>query len=124
MVDFPAGQSGEPDHGGLLPLEVGAGGLVDLDGLPVDVVGTAQREVQQPGGDRGVGEAVDEDEPAHVAVLGVGVERDRAVEAEVADADLVELEGLGAVCSSVLTLILYLGWATVAVTVRVPIFIR
>ncbi len=89
------GEPGEPEHRGPLAVLAGPSDLVDLDGLPVDVVGPAQGEVQQPGGDGGVGEPVDEDEAAHVAVLDVGVERDRSVEAEVADADLVELEGPG-----------------------------
>ena len=49
--------------------------LVDLDRLPVDVVGASQREVEQPGADGVVGQPVDDDESAHVAVLDVRIER-------------------------------------------------
>ena len=63
-----AREAGEPDDGRLLAVDDRAGRLVDLDRLPVHVVGPAQREVQQAGGDGGVGEPVDEDEAAHVAV--------------------------------------------------------
>ena len=48
-----------------------------------------------PGADRVVGQPVDEDEAAGVAVVGVGIERRSAGRGEVADADLVELERLG-----------------------------
>ena len=98
--------------------------LVDLDRLPVDVLRAAQREVQQPRADRVVGQPVDQDEAAGVAVLRVGIERDRLVEIEVADADLVQMQRLAARCSSVLTLTLYFGWTIVAPTVFAPIFIR
>ena len=94
IVDLPdTRQPGQPHHrrgGGSFC--AGAGGLVDPDVLPVDVVRTAQREVQQAGTDRDVGQLVDDDEAAGVAVVGVRVERDRPVEADVAHADLVELE--------------------------------
>ena len=96
IVDLP-----EPDRPvshttpGRWLFSLGAGRLVDPDVLPVDVVRAPQREVQQAGTDRVLGELVDDDEPAGVAVVGVRVERDRAIEAEVADADLVELERVG-----------------------------
>ena len=61
----------------------------------MDVLRAAQRKVQQARADRCVGHAVDQDEAAGVAVLVVRVERDRLVERQVADADLVEFERLG-----------------------------
>jgi hypothetical protein len=61
----------------------------------VDVLGAAQGEVQQTGADRCVGQPVDDDEAPHVAIVGVRIERDGAVKVEVADPDLIELEGLG-----------------------------
>ena len=80
--------------------------------------------MQQAGADRVVRQAVDQDEAAGIAVLAVGVEGDRAVEREVADADLVQLELLAARCSRVLTLTRYFRWVIVAVTVFAPIFNR
>ncbi len=68
--------------------------LVDFGRLPVDVLRAAQREVQHAGADRPVAEAVDDDEAAHVAVVGVRIERDRAIEREIAHADLVEMQRL------------------------------
>ena len=52
--------------------------------------------------------------PPSVAVLGVGVEGDRAIGGEIAHADLVELERSRCGCSSVLTFTLYLARGTVA----------
>ncbi len=76
-----AGQAGEPHaRPGCWPLSAARASRVDVERLPVDVLGPAQREVEQPGADGGVGQPVDEDEAAHVAVLGVGVERDRPVD--------------------------------------------
>ncbi len=55
----------------------------------------AQRKVQEARADRRIGHAVDQDEAAGVVVLLVGVERDRLIEREVADADFVEFKLLG-----------------------------
>jgi hypothetical protein len=90
-----AGQAGEPHHAGLVPAELGAGVLVDLHRLPVDVVRPTQGVADHAGAHGVVGEPVDDDEAAHVAVVVVRVEGHRLVEGEVAHADLVELEGLG-----------------------------
>ena len=110
-----AREAREPEHAGRWPLSRGVRRLVDVERLPVDVLRAAQREVEHPGADRLVGEPVDQDEAAGVAVLVVGVEGDRPVELEVADADLVELAASSAArCSSVLTLTLYLSGAIVA----------
>src|SRR5579863_8446363 len=51
--------------------------------------------MDQPGRHRVVGIPIDEDEPAHVTVLPVGVEGDGLVEMYVADPYLVQLEGSG-----------------------------
>ena len=60
----------------------------------MDVGRTAQGEIDEPHADRVVGEAVDEDEAAKVAVLVIGRKGDGCVKIEIADADLVELERL------------------------------
>ena len=71
MVDLPEpGQAGEPQHRRLLALQLGARcGLSTEQRLPVDVGGAAQRESDHAGADGRVGEAVDQDEGAGVAVL-------------------------------------------------------
>src|SRR5450759_2793474 len=68
--------------------------LVDLDRLPVDVLRTAQRKVQETGGDRVVGQAVDQDEAAGIAIFRVRIEGNRLVEMQVAYADLVQMQRL------------------------------
>ncbi len=90
-----ARQPGQPQHGRPLPLLRRPRALVDVDRLPVDVPGCAQREPEHPGGDGAEREAVDEDEATGVPVLRVGVKRDRLVQLKVADADLVQLEVAG-----------------------------
>ena len=42
-----------------------------------------------------VGAAIDEDERAHLPVLAVGIEGDRHRRGDVAEADLIEVKGLG-----------------------------
>ncbi len=119
------GEPREPEHAGRWRFIADARRLVDVERLPVDVLGAAQGEAQHPGADRVVGDAIDEDEPAGVAVHLVRIEGDRRDRArQLADADLVELERRGRQCSRLLTLILYLRDVTVAVTVRVPILRR
>jgi hypothetical protein len=54
---------------------------------------SAKSSIPRPDGV--VRDAVDEDEPARLAVLPIGVERQRAVELEVDCPDLVELEAIG-----------------------------
>ncbi len=49
-------------------------------------------ELDHAGADRRIGEAVDDDEAAGVAILAIGIERDRFRGREIAIADLVELE--------------------------------
>ena len=66
------------------------GTAVDLDRLPVHVVGAPQGEVDEPGADGAVGHPVDDDEPTRVPVLRIRVEGDGPVEVQVGHADLVE----------------------------------
>ena len=96
MVDLPAPDKpvNHNTHGFWLG-ERGARLLVHIDGLPVDVGGAPQGEVDDAHADGAVGEAVDDDEAAEVAVLAVGGERHRLAEIEIAHADLVQFEGLG-----------------------------
>ncbi|MNY47017.1 hypothetical protein D3C86_1822510 [compost metagenome] len=49
-----AGQTGKPQHPRRLALERGVGLAVDVDGLPVHVLRTAQGEVQHAGTDRAI----------------------------------------------------------------------
>jgi hypothetical protein len=76
-------------------LEVAArlGGHVEC--LPVHVLAASERELQHAGGHGGVGQPVNQDEAAHVAVGLVGVERDGAVGGDRAHANLVEPECFG-----------------------------
>lgn len=68
------------------------GALVDFDRLPMNVFGAAEREMNQARADGAIGQAIDQDETAGVAVLNVGIKGNWLVEAQVADADLVELQ--------------------------------
>ena len=96
MVDLPApGQAGEPQGGGPLVLHRGVAFAGDVDGLPVDVAGAAEREVQHAGGDGGVGFAVDQDEAAQRAAGFVGLPDDGLGGGERDDADAVQGQRLG-----------------------------
>ena len=125
MVDLPA-----PDRPvnhithGLLSLQLGARLLVDVERLPVHVLRAAQREVQQAGADRVVGDAVDQDEPAEIAVLARRARRRRPTELETAHADVVELELLGRDVLQRVDVDLVLQRRHGRRTVCVPIFIR
>jgi hypothetical protein len=89
------GQARHPDHHRPLMLDGRAMGLVDGERLPDDVVGAAQREVEQAGADGGVALPVDEDEAAEVGIVGERLEGDAAAQADVGDADLVQAQALG-----------------------------
>src|SRR5208282_4380606 len=54
-----AREAGEPEHGGLLILESCASLAADIEGLPMDILAAAQREVDESGGHGRVGELVD-----------------------------------------------------------------
>src|SRR5215469_14912369 len=89
-----AGQARQPQHAGPLSLLPGPQPLVDVERLPVHVLRAPQREMNQPRSHRRIADAVDEDEAAKGAVARVRLERDRLVELDLADADVVELEAL------------------------------
>src|SRR5690606_3705509 len=89
------GQAGEPQHQRLLALQGGAFGAADVERLPLDVGGPAQGEADQAGAGRLIGLAVDQDQAAEVAAVGVGLEGQGRVEVQVADGDVVELERAG-----------------------------
>ena len=61
----------------------------------MNVVRATQCKLQQPGTDGVVAESVDEYKATGLAVLAVRVEGDAAIQAQVADADLVEFQLLG-----------------------------
>src|SRR3546814_19566350 len=63
--------------------------------LPMDVAGAAQREVEGAGSDGAVGLAVDQDEGTEVAVVRVGLERDRLIHVQVDLPDFVQFQVLG-----------------------------
>ena len=69
--------------------------LGHVERLPMHVGGAAQGEIDEPHADRVVGEAVDDDEAAKLAVLVIGRKGDRRAEIEIAHADLVERQRLG-----------------------------
>ena len=54
-----SGQPGEPEHARLLPLGAGALALVDIHGLPVNVLASPQREFDHAGTGGRVGVRVD-----------------------------------------------------------------
>src|SRR6516225_2929388 len=68
--------------------------LVHGERLPMDVSRAAQAVADHAGGDGRVGEAVDQDEGAGLAIVLVNVESDRLGEREIAEADVVEIERL------------------------------
>ena len=116
MVDLP-----EPDRPvnqrqrGCWPLIAARAALSTSSVLPVDVGGAAQGEIQHAGGDRGVALAVDQDEAAQRAVVGIGLEGDRLVEAAGCSTPIsLSSRRLAARCSWVLTSTLCL----ISVTVR------
>ena len=90
-----AGETGEPENARPLALEVGARVLVHVERLPMDVGCPAQAVADHAGGDRRIGEAVDQDERAGRAVVVIDVEGDRLRQRQVAEADIVESERLG-----------------------------
>ena len=78
-----ARQAGEPQDGRTMSLDRRARRLVDGEVLPGEVGGTSQRKADHAGADRGVGQPVDQDEAAGLAVVVVGVEGQGAVERQV-----------------------------------------
>jgi hypothetical protein len=78
-------------------------GFVDSELLYVDIGGAAQREGDHPGRQRGIAEAVDEDECAGRPVALVGIDRYGHARREIAEADLVQGQRLGRELACVLT---------------------
>ena len=78
MVDLP-----EPDSPvnqstqGCCPFSLDRAPLVDGERLPLDVGGAPQAELDHARSDRGMGEAVDQDEAAGLGILGVRIEHER-----------------------------------------------
>jgi hypothetical protein len=66
----------------------------DVRGLPVNILGAAECEVDHPRRSGAVGDLVDKDEAAEVTVFGVGREGDFAVGGNIGDADRLQVEGL------------------------------
>ncbi len=89
-----ARQAREPQHSRFLALHVGAARLVHIHGVSVDVAGPAQGELDHAGAHRLVGEAVDQDEGAGLALILVRIKGDGPRGRERADADFVQLERL------------------------------
>ena len=88
-------QAGEPDAGRGLEFLMGTHGLVDLEGLPVDIGGAPEGEFDHAGAHRLIGVAVDQDERAETAILVVVLKRQQAVSGNIHDADVVHAELLG-----------------------------
>ena len=86
-------QPGEPDHGRSMARADCASCFVHLDLLPVDVVGSAQCEVEHSGTHRVLGDPVDDDESAGLTLIGIGVEGHRTIGSQIADPDFVQFEG-------------------------------
>jgi hypothetical protein len=98
--------------------------FIDIERLPVHVVRSPQREVQQTRANGRVRHPIDQNEPAQVAILTVRLEGDRLVAPMPHTPMSFSSSFLAATCSRVLTFTLYMSGDMVAVTVRVPIFIR
>ena len=90
-----AGEAGEPEHRRSLAFGGRAALLGDVERLPVDVLRAAQREMDHAGPHSAVADPVDDDEAAGVVIVGVGIKRDRLIETDIAQANLVQLELLG-----------------------------
>ena len=69
--------------------------LVDVQALEMDVGRAAKPERDHSGRRRGIGDAVDQDEGAGRVVFLIGVEGKGRGRGEIAEADLVEAQGLG-----------------------------
>jgi hypothetical protein len=89
MVDLPAPER-PVNHStqGFWPLRARAR-LVHIQRLPMDIIRTAQRILNQTRANRLVGEPIDEDKAAGLAVLSVGIEWNLPVDPDVAYANLV-----------------------------------
>ena len=89
-----AGDASEPQHAGSLALEVRARGLGHIERLPLDIIRTAQRILNQTSTHGLVAEPIDKDEASCLAVLALRIEGNPLVQPQVTHADLVKLQGL------------------------------
>ena len=64
-------------------------------GLPVDIVSSAQAEIQHTCGDRSIGNFVDQNKAAQRRLFGIGFERNRLVSVHFRNADRIQLQRLG-----------------------------
>ena len=125
MVDLPAPDSPvNQTIAGVWCFSAARSALPISSGCQWMIGSPPQAEIDHAGADSMVGEPVDDDEGAGPAVLAIGIERDRHVGREIAEADVVEAERVAARCSRVLTSILYLMAVTVTGVVLVPILAR
>ena len=90
-----ARQPREPEHRGLLLLLARPRLAVDAERLPTDIACAMQREVQQAESRRALCRPIDQYETTELAVSGMRGERDEAIEGQLADPDIIELEPLG-----------------------------
>src|SRR6266567_8861899 len=76
-----------------MPFEIGTLSRADGGVMPMDVAGSPQREGDDPGSRGLLGKAVDQDEGARIAAFLIRVEGNRHAGRQIAEADLVDLEG-------------------------------
>ena len=67
--------------------------LVDIDRMPMNIMRPAQGMIDHPCANSGIGETIDQNKVARVPVITVTVEHDRRLGRNIADADLVHLQG-------------------------------
>ena len=104
MVDLPApGRPVNHSTAGRWCIRRDTFGLADRQVLMMDIGGPAQREIDHAGGDRFVRIAIDQDEGAGIAIVGIRIERDRPGDRKIADADSLRASVLAASFDSVLT---------------------
>ena len=60
----------------------------------MNIGGAPQTEIDHPRPDRGIGETVDQDEAAHIAIVAIGIEGQRLRQREIAIADFVQRQRL------------------------------
>ena len=89
-----ARQAGEPKDGRFLALQLRARLFVHVQRLPMDIGGAPEAEIDHARAHRGIGEAVDQDEAAHVAIVAIGIEGQRLRQREIAVADFIERKRL------------------------------
>src|SRR4051812_10319323 len=89
------GKACEPHNARTLSLCRSARFLVELERLPMEVLRAAKREAEKTSPDRVVAQAVDENKSAGMAILYVGIERNRCSQLDRTDSNFVEFEFCG-----------------------------